>query len=193
MTLALESFLQTWHDKVLPALATKTVLLASGVIGGTNFVLADALTDNKGFAIALAVLSTIATTMGTAYFNNRPKVIAAQAAREASRHAIAEASSTAIYERMSNLHRDETKLKERENERLQFEIKMITLAKHSAIGALDNAQWHIWLQQQECLKHGHESLPYARVAIDNIFNEQDDELKKLVREYLGKRKESTQP
>lgn len=161
---------QLW-EHFSAAFASKTVVLASTIIGAGNFLVADILTDNKALAITLCTLST----MATAYFTSRPRVIAAQAAREATRHVNMETSNAAIIDRLHY-----------EIERKTMEISLIRLSKHNALNALQAAYWH--LDEVRDLCGATITLPtLKKISVKEIFGEEDEQLRKMVEETITRR------
>lgn len=173
-----------WHDSIWPAVASKSVLLTSAVLGATNFVVADILTENKGLAIALAALSTVFT----AYFTSRPKVIAALAAREANRNRPAENATTALIGRMTQMNLDEVKGLREEIENKALRLDLLRVSKHNALRSLQAANFYIELVRLIAQEAGLSLPEFNKADVGDIFETEDTAILEMIKTKLEEKK-----
>jgi hypothetical protein len=174
MTPALSSLAQLWQHDIAPALANKTVLVVTMLGSLANFITTDLLTDNKPLAVAISA----ASMMGIAYLTTRPRLVAAMAAREATRHVNQEHTQAALIE---NLHY--------EIERRTSEIGLIRISKHNALNALQAAYWHIDELHEICRYSKPQiKLPeFTKMSVKEIFGEEDEQLKNMIADLMRRR------
>lgn len=184
MPLFLAMFHHIWHDNIWPAMASKGVLLTSAALGATNFVVADILTENKGLAIALAALSTVFT----AYFTSRPKVIAALAAREANRNRPTENATSAFIERMTRMNLDEVKGLREEIENKTLRMDLLRISKHNALRELQSANFYIDLVRLIAQEAGLSLPEFTKGDVGDIFASEDTALLEMIKTKLEAKK-----
>jgi len=130
---------------MIPYLTLKAATLSKGSViaalasGTFSMLAADWLTGNWPMALVLSAVSAPAA----AYFASRPKVIAALAAREASKRTLTEGETANLIRRMADLHESEVQMLRAEIRRREQVENLVRYSKHQAIEALNNAEIRI--------------------------------------------------
>lgn len=123
----------------IDTLFSKASLIAAGSVGLFNFIATEFFTGDKIFAAVLSAISIPAA----AYFAARPKIIAAQAAREAAERSGNVQHFESVIKQMMEVHKAELNVKDRQIEVKEMEVKLVRISKHNALGALQHARFHI--------------------------------------------------
>lgn len=152
-------------------LVSKAVAMATGTVGLFSFFVGELLTQNTVIAAALSALSIPAA----AYFAARPKIIAAQAAREAAERSGDIADFKTIIEKMAEVHEQAVAVKERQLEEKEIENKLLRISKHNALKALQHAHFHI-----SRVESGENPPRFQPILMDEISGQEDRQTQQLV-------------